>query len=305
MRDRVLVLGANGYLGRHLSRALADRGAEVLQSGRAPGPVEELGTYVMADVRDREAVSRLVRDSQEVYFAAGVTGTASGFERYEDFLQVNELGLMHVLDALRRQGSRARLVFPSTRLVYRGRSGRLTEDSDLELKTPYALSKFAGEQLLRMYGSSFDLQWVAYRVCVAYGEVVPGRRAGHGTVTAYLDQARRGEDLVVFGNGAQRRTLTHVADIAAMMVAGARDERTNRQVLNLGGPDELSVREIADVIAGAYGVSVREAPWPELAARIESGDTVFDATRLEGWIGRDYRYRFQEWVRRESVHRSG
>jgi len=89
------------------------------------------------------------------------------------------------------------------------------------------------------------------------------------------------------------------------MVAGARDERTNRQVLNLGGPDELSVREIADVIAEAYGVSVRDAPWPELAARIESGDTVFDATRLEKWIGSDYQHRFQAWVRGESRNRSG
>jgi UDP-glucose 4-epimerase len=243
----------------------------------------------------------LVRGAREVYFAAGVTGPANGFERYEDFVQVNEVGLANVLDAVRRQGSDARIVYPSTRLVYRGGPGRLSEDSELELKTPYALSKFAGEQLLRMYGSTFALNWVVFRVCVAYGEVVPGRRVSHGTVTAYLEQARNGEDLVVFGDGSQRRTLTHVADIAAAMIDGARDQRTSRQVLNVGGPDELSVLDIANLIAGAHGVSVRHAPWPDLAASIESGDTVFDASRLEGWVGRNYRYRFEEWVRRDSV----
>jgi UDP-glucose 4-epimerase len=297
MPDRVVVLGANGYLGRHLVRELADLGADVLQSGRAPDSVQALGTYVQADVRDRDAIGRLVQDAAEIYVAAGATGTAVGFERYEEFLELNELGLLHVLDAVRRTGSRAVVVFPSTRLVYRGRPGRLAEDAELAFLTPYAINKFAGEQLPALSGRTFAGLWAAFRVGVAYGEDVPGRRASHGTVTDYVERARSGEDLVVFGDGAQRRTLTHVADVARAMIAGARDARARQQVLNVGGPDELSIREIATAIATTFGVAVVEKPWPELAKRIESGDTVLDASRLEAFVGRQYLRRFHKWLR--------
>jgi UDP-glucose 4-epimerase len=298
--DRALVIGANGYLGRHLSRELALRGVRVVQSGRANEPAQAIGTYVAAELSDQTAIANLVRDVDEVYFAAGTTGTASGFERYQEFVQTNEIGLLNVLDALRRQTSQARLVFPSTRLVYRGQAGALAEDAELELKTPYALNKFAGEQLLRMYGDYFGVRWVAFRICVAYGEEVEGRRPAHGTVSAYIEQAHRGEDLVIFGAGDQRRTMTHIADVAAMMVAGAEDDQTNAKVLNLGGPDVLSVREIALAIAHAHGVTVVDAPWPKLAAQIESGDTVLDSTKLEAIIGREYRYRFHDWLMTQS-----
>ena len=301
MANRALVLGANGYLGRHLSIELASRGTHVVQSGRQTEPVQSLGSYVTAELSDRAAIAELVRDVDEVYFAAGLTGTSVGFDRYEEFVATNEVGLLHLLDALREQRSHARVVFPSTRLVYRGSQGRLAEDAELEFKTPYAINKFVGEQLLRMYGELFSVRWVAFRVCVAYGEEVGGRQPSHGTVAGYLERARRGEDLVVFGAGDQRRTLTHVADVAALMVEAARDDRSNAEILNIGGPDELSVREIAEAIAAAHGVGVREEPWPALAAQIESGDTVFDSRKLERLIGLRYRHRFHDWLARVSA----
>lgn len=296
MADRVVVLGACGYLGRHLVRELAARGVDLVQSSRGPRPAVDAGTYVSADVRDRAAIARLVDGATQVYVAAGLTGTAAGFERYQELLEVNELGLQHVLDAVRRQGSRAKVVFPSSRLVYRGRPGLLTESDELEARTPYALNKLAGERLLTMYAGAFGVRAVTFRIGVAYGEDVPGHAPAHGTVSAFQERAARGQDLVVYGDGQQRRSLVHIADAAAWMVAGAGDARTDGGIFNVGGPDDRSVQQIAAAVASRHGVAVRSEPWPALALAIESGDTVFDSSKLAAIVDRPWRHRFDAWL---------
>jgi UDP-glucose 4-epimerase len=300
MAERAVVIGANGFLGRHLCRELGWRGTDVVGAGRSDAPAADVGTYVQADIGDAEAVAALVADADEIYVAAGITGTRASFERYPEFVTANELGLLNVLDALRRMRSRAIVVFPSTRLVYRGSPEAIAEDGELQFKTPYAMLKFAGEQYLRMYAATFDLRWIAFRICVVYGEDIDSPTA-HGTVSAFLEQAHRGADLVLFGDGRQRRTLTHIGDVAAAMVSGVRERRAIGDVWNIAGPDVLSVRQIADAIAAAHGVRVESRPWPDVDIRIESGDTVLDGGRLARLIGSAYRHGFYEWLSAESL----
>jgi UDP-glucose 4-epimerase len=275
-------------------------------AGRSASPAGDVSSYVQADIRDADKIAALVTEADEVYITAGITGTASSFERYREVVEANELGLLNVLDAVRRAESGSIVVFPSTRLVYRGSVGPIAENGELAFRTPYALSKFSGEQFLRMYGTIFGVRWVAFRIGVVYGEGMLGSSVAHGTVSAFLDQAHQGADLVLFGDGGQRRTLTHIRDVATAMVSGAREPRATGEVWNLGGPDVLSVRQIADAVAATHGVRVESRPWPEIAKRIESGDTVFDATRLAGLIGAEYQHRFHDWLTRECrSHKAG
>ena len=76
----------------------------------------------------------------------GKTGTITGFGNYEEFIDINEKALLNILNEYRNQHSSAKIIYPSTRLVYRGDDMPLKEDAVKEFKTIYAINKYACEQ---------------------------------------------------------------------------------------------------------------------------------------------------------------
>src|SRR5690606_18112144 len=88
------------------------------------------------------------------------------------FVNVNEIGLLHLLNHLSRFARMPKIVFPSTRLVYKGVKGTpLAEEAEKEFKTVYASSKYNGEQYLRMHSNLFGLDYTVFRVCVPYANL--------------------------------------------------------------------------------------------------------------------------------------
>jgi len=67
-------------------------------------------------------------------------------------------------------------------------------------------------------------------------------------------------------------------------------------VFNIAGPDVLSIREVAEKVAARYGISVKSVSWPEMSRKIESGDTIFDSSKLEKILGYQYQCHFDSWL---------
>ena len=290
-----LVLGAHGYLGRHMAHYLRMRGEYVMTCDIAPAPVDASVPYVQADVANAASVASLDFDVDFIYVFSGLTGTEVGFERYRDFVEVNEIGLLNILQHHRASGSRARIVFPSTRLVYKGKQGALlTEDSEKEALTPYAQNKLSCEAFLSMYQRLFGIEFTVFRVCVPYGNEFQGAYS-YGTVGFFLQRAMSQQPLELFGDGSLRRTFTHVLDICCQMALALEHPASRNVVLNVGG-ENLSLMEAATFIAEAAGVEVRTVPWPPRAWALESGDTVFDASRMEALTKPLTTHSYADWV---------
>ena len=90
-------------------------------------------------------------------------------------------------------------------------------------------------------------------------------------------------------------------DLCDVLVEGGLSDDCINDVYNVGGED-LSLREMAEMIASAYGVGVDFVPWPEVALKIESGDTVFDSAKLEAIIGDLTTSRFSDWIKKMNSH---
>jgi UDP-glucose 4-epimerase len=291
-----LTFGSNGYLGRHLAYFLREAGFQNQNFDIQPHPVSEVENYQSFDVSNKEDFSKLNPEVNFIFLFAGLSGTADGFNKYEDFVRINEIGLLNLLTWMHETGCKARVVFPSSRLVYKGRKNyALKEDDPKETRTIYAVNKLASENLLWMYQNAFGINYTIFRICVPYGNIFDNLFS-YGTMGFFLSKAQKKEDIVLFGDGNLRRTFTHVEDLCNIIIHLVQSEKTRNEIFNIGG-ENLSLYEAATLVAEKYGVNVNFAGWPEMALKLESDDTVFDDTKLRSLIHSEYKHSLQSWLR--------
>lgn len=295
MRRKSILIGSNGYIGRHLAWNLKNDGFDNSNfdiQNEAPAGVSP---YQKLDLTNPGDFSRLDPDVEFIFLFAGLTGTENGFEKYKDFINVNETGLLNLLTWMRRTACKARIVFPSTRLVYKGKRGvDLREDAPKETKTIYAANKLNAENILWMYQNAFGIDYTVFRICVPYGNLFD-ENFSYGTLGFFMSKARKGEDISLFGNGAIRRTFSHVSDISSIILEVVKLEKTKNEIYNIGG-ENLSLLEAAKLVAKKYGVQVKFANWPDLALKLESDDTVFDDTKLLSVSEFQYQHSLESWL---------
>ena len=294
---KIAILGANGYIARNLIYVLKrdHPDFELFLYGREDGNVDGQDNYTAVDMTNRETVKKIDLDVDVVFMFVGRTGSANGFDEYNSFIDINERTLLNLLAEYRHQGSKARIVYPSTRLVYKGKPGPQKEDSEKEFKTVYAINKYACEQYLEQFHRVYDVQYTILRVCIPYGTLIP-EASSYGTAEFMLAKATKGENISLYGDGSVRRTLTYMNDLCITMIEAALSDKCANDVFNVGGED-YSLKEMAELIARKYGVGVDYVPWPEVALKIESGDTVIDSEKLDTTIGSFVKSKFIDWVK--------
>lgn len=272
---KVVVIGANGYIGKHLAFYLQKMGIIPMCYDIQD---EERENYKKVDLTNKESVKDIDLNVDYIYMFAGLTGTYAGFDKYETYVNINEIGLLNLLDAIRNSEYRPKIIFPSTRLVYKGVDKPLKEDDEKETKTLYAINKQACEGILYAYKQSFDIPYTIFRICIPYGNLL-STDYSFGTVGFFIKQAKAGEDITLYGSGDIKRTFTHMEDICYQIVYGAMKEESNGEIYNIGG-QMLSLNQAAKIIAAKFGTNVVAVPWPERDLRIESDHTYFDDTKI-------------------------
>ena len=294
---KVQILGSNGYIGKnftHYLRLLQNLNLQLFDINS--DSIHSDLQYSQLDISDNSEVSKIKFDSDFIFIFSGLTGTGAGFTKYEDYVKINEIGLLNILNSLKEQNYKGRIIFPSTRLVYKGvKDTPLKEDAEKEFKTPYAVNKYSCEQFLKMYNNMFGFNYTVFRICVPYGNLV-GHEYSYGTVGFFLNKAAKGENITLYGDGSQKRTFSHVHDICRNIWDASKSGSTLNEVYNIGG-ETFSLFESAIIVAEKFNVKVDLTQWPEVDLKLESGDTIFDSGKLDKITGGNYDYNFNEWVR--------
>lgn len=277
---KAAVIGGKGFIGKHLAFYLQGRGYDVKTYDIIPGEEEN---YCYVDMTNSESVSKIDLNVDYIYMFAGLTGTYAGFDAYEKYININEIALLNLLDAIRKSEFRPKVIFPSTRLVYKGYDKPLKEEDEKESKTVYAANKIACEGYLQAYHDSFDIPYTVFRICIPYGNMI-STDYSFGTVGFFIKQAKSGKDITLYGGGTIKRTFTHMEDLCFQTVEGALKKESDRQIYNVGG-ETLSLRQAAEIVAKKFGTKVVDVPWPERDLRIESDHTYFDDTKIQRLLG--------------------
>lgn len=297
--SKVSIIGANGYIARNLYYHLSGlkEADEIYLYDCFDESADKNVNYTKVDILNREDLCKVNFDCDYIFFMAGKTGTAAGFDNYRTFIGVNEIGLLNFIDEYRKQSSKAKIVFPSTRLIYRGSDQLLPENAEKEFKTVYSINKFACENYLKQYSAMFGIRYCIFRICVPYGTRIDGA-SSYGTAEFMVKQAKTNREITLYGDGSIRRTWTHIDDICRALICGAFSEACTNDVFNIGG-DNLSLKEVAEMICSEYNASVKFVPWPEQSLAIESGSTVFDDSKFVSTTGFKYIRHLKKWERND------
>ena len=277
---KIAVIGAKGYIGKHIVKYLADHYKIIAEEYDIIDADEP--HYKRIDLLNKDNLKIINYNVDLIFNFAGLTGTYAGFDAYEKYVIINEISLLNLLDAIRSSGYRPKVIFPSSRLVYKGNDKPLKENDEKEAKTVYAANKIACEGLLHAYRCSFDIPYTIFRICVPYGNLLSNDYS-FGTVGFFIKQAKAGKDITLYGGGCIKRTFTHMEDLCYQMIEGALLSESDGEIYNIGG-ETLSLHDAAEIIASKYGVNVIAVPWPERDLRLESNHTYFDDGKIKKLI---------------------
>lgn len=292
---KAVVIGCNGYLGKHLSAFLIEKGWFIFGYDTSELPMIPISKYQSIDISRKDQIKKIEMSIDYIFFFSGITGTANGYQNYEKYIDINEKGLLHLLDMMKRSRSKARIIFPSTRLIYKGVIGKkLDENAEKEFKTIYSLNKWFGEQVIQQYSNYFNIKYTIFRIGVPYGNLF-SYKYSYGTVGFFLGKAVAGKNIVLFGTGDQKRTFTHVEDICLQIYHSILNPLSENRIFNIAG-EAFSLKDIAQKIALKYDIKIEFKYWPEIDKNLESGDTIFDDKEIKSLINKPLKYSFENWL---------
>ena len=259
---RALVTGGAGFIGSNVADGLLAQGAEVrvfddLSTGfreNVPNGAE----LVEGDIRDEAAVRTAVAGVDVVFHQAAHRAVLQSVQNPVSTDLANTHGTLLVLKAAQDAGVR-RVVAASSSSVYGGAAELPTpESAPLLPRSPYAVSKLAGEHYCRVWSELFGVETVALRYFNVYGPRQRPDSAYAAVIPLFTEALRTGARPIVHGDGKQSRSFAYIDDVVAANLAAATApaEACSGKAYNIGGRRRSTLLQLLDELGAALGVDV-------------------------------------------------
>lgn len=260
----VLVTGGAGFIGSHLSEALAAAGANVTvftrYSSRGIGGAVDFMEpnlrsgmrFIMGDLKDPSGVENATRGADVVFHLAAHIGIPYSYVHPVDVVQTNVNGTMNVLEACRRNAVSKLITFSTSEVYGTAVKIPIDEDHPLQGQSPYSASKIGADQIALSYFRCFGTPVAICRPFNTYGPRQPAR----AIIPTIISQALR-SDTVRLGSLTPTRDLVYVGDTVAGAMRIAESPHTVGRVLQLGTGVEISIGDLCKTICRVLGKSPR------------------------------------------------
>lgn len=317
---RVLVTGADGFIGSHLVEALVTAGATVrafvyYNSWNSIGWLSDLSPAMQSsleilrgDIRDAERVVQAVEGQEWVFHLSSLIGIPYSYESPRAYVSTNISGALSVLEACRRSSTLVRLVHTSTSEVYgTAQTVPIPESHPLVGQSPYSASKIGADMLAESFHRSYSLPVVIARPFNTFGP----RQTARAIIPTIASQLLSGCDALRLGALTPTRDFNYVTDTVAGLLALAACDESGGRAVNIGTGLEWSIGDTAKLLMEIIG---RAVPIQAETSRLRpSGSEVErlcadsrQITSLTGWSPEvPFRRGLEltvDWIRRNLHH---
>jgi len=253
----VLVTGADGFIGSHLTEALVRQGFTVrafvyYNSFNSWGWLDQCADDIRGqfevfpgDIRDPHGVKEAMKGCDAVLHLAALIAIPFSYHSPDTYVDTNVKGTLNILQAARELGVK-RVIHTSTSEVYgTARFVPITEEHPLQGQSPYSATKIAADQLAYSFYSSFDLPVVTVRPFNTYGP----RQSARAVIPTIITQIANGARKIQLGALTPTRDFSYVQDTVNGFLAVLNSPNGLGQVINLGSNFEISISETVALIA--------------------------------------------------------
>ena len=261
---RILVTGADGFIGSHLTEELVRKGYEVRAFvfynsfnswgwlDQAPSEIRTELDVFAGDIRDPHGTKKAMSGCDAVLHLAALIGIPYSYHSPDTYVDTNIKGTLNVLQAARDLGI-GRVIHTSTSEVYgTARFVPITEEHPLLGQSPYSATKIAADQMALSFFLSFGTPVTILRPFNTYGP----RQSARAVIPTIITQIANGERKLKLGSTRPTRDFNYVMDTVAGFIAALEARKCDGEVINLGSNFEISIGETASLIADLMGVSV-------------------------------------------------
>lgn len=268
-QKHILVTGADGFIGSHLTEALLDKGYKVralaqYNSFNNWGWLEDIAPrhdleIVCGDVRDPDFCRELCRGIDTVYHLAALIAIPYSYSAPDSYVDTNIKGTLNMCQAA-RDAACSRIVVTSTSEVYgTARYVPIDEKHPRQPQSPYSATKIGADAIAQSFYNAFDLPVVTARPFNTYGP----RQSARAIIPTIITQIASGRDKIHLGDLTPTRDFNFVTDTAAGFIALGEAPGIEGRDINIATGREVSMAETLATIARLMGREVEEVVDPE------------------------------------------
>jgi NAD dependent epimerase/dehydratase len=261
---KILVTGADGFIGSHLTEELVRRGHDVrafvlYNSFNSWGWLDQSEPHIKSsldifagDIRDPHGVKEAMKGCDIVLHLAALIAIPYSYHSPDTYVDTNIKGTLNIVQAARELGVQ-KVVHTSTSEVYgTARFVPITEEHPLQGQSPYSASKIGADQIAMSFHASFNTPVAIIRPFNTYGP----RQSARAVIPSIITQIATGVRTIKLGALHPTRDFSFIKDTVEGFIAVAESERSVGEVINIGSNFEVSIGETVQTIADIMGVKI-------------------------------------------------
>lgn len=268
MKHSILVTGAAGFIGSHVTDILIDQGHNVIALDDLSGGFEEnvnpKAEFVKTNLMEAEVVDKVIRENSvdtvyhiAAYAAEGLSPFIKRFN-YEN----NLISSVNLLNSSIRHGVKT-FLFTSSMAVYGGQTPPFHEGLPRMPKDSYAIAKASVENEIEICHEMWGLDYVIIRPHNVYGERQNISDPYRNVIGIFMNRIMHGQPPLIYGDGEQTRAFSYIGDVASCIARAPFVKKALGQIINLGAADPFTINKLAEVVLEVMGSDLKPVHVPK------------------------------------------
>ena len=298
---KILVIGGLGFIGSNLTHALVKKGYKVTILDAELPPygwnyynieaIKDEVEYEKADIRDKNFLNKIVVGKDVIFNLAGQVSRLISLENPELDIDINLIGSINVLQAVKRYA-------PDSKVIFAGSRGQVGEPVYLPVDEEhpnnptdiYGINKLTAEKYHKLYFDVYDVKTTVFRINNVYGPRCQIKHGHYGVLNLFIARALQNLPLTVYGDGSQTRDYIYIDDLIEAFLRVMDNPETDGQSYQVGSGIETPFIDMVNIIRDTVGESeIVYQPFPDTLDKIDINRFVSSFKKLKdttGWSPR-------------------